>query len=159
MHLSCVDTNTVSKWKEEKFHMSHVTEGFHLVRPKWFLSLWYIRCKPCTYLAWKLALSSNKIKWAFTWASSPRSTIKCVQNIFWAVIWHQLCIYLAPTVTLSPKRKKWDSTWLTSPKSSIGFIQNDFWDYSTLDAKPCTYLASWLALSPKGLSFHPSLIT
>ena len=29
------------------------------MRPKWFLSLWCIRHKPCTYLAPKLTLSPN----------------------------------------------------------------------------------------------------
>jgi hypothetical protein len=24
MHLSCIDTNTISKWKEVTFHMAHV---------------------------------------------------------------------------------------------------------------------------------------
>jgi hypothetical protein len=51
MHLSCTDTNTVSKQKEERFHKTHVTSEFHRVRPKWFSSLWYIRRKACTSLA------------------------------------------------------------------------------------------------------------
>ena len=34
MHLSCTDTNTISKEKEVRFHMTHVTMEFHLVRPK-----------------------------------------------------------------------------------------------------------------------------
>jgi hypothetical protein len=42
MHLSCIDTNTVSKWTEKRFHM--------------------------TYLASRLALTPNGTKWAFTWA-------------------------------------------------------------------------------------------
>jgi hypothetical protein len=25
MHLACTDTNTVSKWEEARFHMTHVT--------------------------------------------------------------------------------------------------------------------------------------
>jgi hypothetical protein len=29
---------------------------FHQARPKWILSPWYIRCKPCTYLAARLTL-------------------------------------------------------------------------------------------------------
>jgi hypothetical protein len=36
MHLSCTDTNTVSKQTEPKFHRTHVTEEFHRVRPKRF---------------------------------------------------------------------------------------------------------------------------
>ena len=57
MHLSCTDTNTVSKRKEVRFHMTHVTYVFHRVHPKQLLSLWYVRRKPCSYLASRLALS------------------------------------------------------------------------------------------------------
>jgi hypothetical protein len=34
MHLSYTDTNTFSKQKEERFHMTHVTLEFHRVHPK-----------------------------------------------------------------------------------------------------------------------------
>jgi hypothetical protein len=34
MHLSCTDTNTISKWTETRFAMPHVTLEFHQVRPK-----------------------------------------------------------------------------------------------------------------------------
>ena len=84
MHLSCTDANTTSKWKEERFHMTHDTKEFHWVHPKWFRSLWYVRRKPCTYLASRLALSPNVLKWASTWASSPSGTIGCDQNDLWA---------------------------------------------------------------------------
>jgi hypothetical protein len=40
--------------------------------------------QPCTYLASRLALSPNRLKRAFTWVSSPLSTIGCVQNDLWA---------------------------------------------------------------------------
>jgi hypothetical protein len=40
--------------------MTHVTYEFHRVRPKLFMSLWYVQCKPCTYLASRLALSPNR---------------------------------------------------------------------------------------------------
>jgi hypothetical protein len=82
--LSCTNTDTISEWTKTRFHMTHVTYEFHRVRPKWFLNLWYVRRKMCTYLASRLALSSNKPKRASTWASSPRSTIECVQTEFWA---------------------------------------------------------------------------
>jgi hypothetical protein len=29
MHLSCTNTNTIAKQKKERFHMTHVTQGFH----------------------------------------------------------------------------------------------------------------------------------
>ena len=34
VHLSCTDTNTISKEKEVRFHMTHVTREFDWVRPK-----------------------------------------------------------------------------------------------------------------------------
>jgi hypothetical protein len=80
--LSSCDTNTGSKSTETRFHMTHVTQEFHRVRLKWFLSLWYVQHKMCTYLSSKLALSPNKPKCASTSASSPRSTIRCVQMNF-----------------------------------------------------------------------------
>jgi hypothetical protein len=39
--------------------MTDVTYEFHQVRPKQFISLWYIQCKLCSYLASRLALSLN----------------------------------------------------------------------------------------------------
>jgi hypothetical protein len=51
VHLSYTDTNTVSKRTEMRFHMTHITEVFYQVCPKRFSSLWYARCKTCTYLA------------------------------------------------------------------------------------------------------------
>jgi hypothetical protein len=62
MDLSCTETNTISKWTETRFCMTHVTYEFHRVRPKWFPNLRYIRRKPCTYLETRLALSPNKPK-------------------------------------------------------------------------------------------------
>jgi hypothetical protein len=82
MHPSCSGTNTISEQSKTRFHMSHVTLEFHQVCPKWFLSLWYVRRKPFTHLTSRLALSPNRPEWASTWASSPRSTIGCVQNNF-----------------------------------------------------------------------------
>ena len=66
MHLSCTDTNPASKRKEVRFHMTHVTYEFHRVHPKRLPSLWYVRRKPCTYLASRLALSPNGPKRAST---------------------------------------------------------------------------------------------
>jgi hypothetical protein len=59
MHLSCTDTNNVSKRTKTRFHTTHVTYEFHRVRPKLFMSLWYVQFKPCTYLVSRLALSPN----------------------------------------------------------------------------------------------------
>jgi hypothetical protein len=59
MHRCCTDTNTISKWTKMRFHTTHVTYEIHQVRLKLCMSLWYVQCKPCTYLASRLALSPN----------------------------------------------------------------------------------------------------
>jgi hypothetical protein len=83
VHLSYVKISTNSKRTESNIHLSLVTKEHHQVRPKRFLSPWYVRRKPGTYLASRLAIS-NELNQASTWASSPRSTIGCIQNDFWA---------------------------------------------------------------------------
>jgi hypothetical protein len=82
VHMSCTDTNTVSRRTKMRFHITHVTKEFHRVHPKSFLSLWYVRRKPCTYLAPILTLYSNRPKRDSTWLTSPWSTIGCIQNYF-----------------------------------------------------------------------------
>jgi hypothetical protein len=84
MHLSGIKTVSISKQNEIWFYMTHVTKQFHRVRPKQFPRQWYVRRKPHTYLASRLALSPNEPKRVSTWASSPRSTIGCIQNDFYA---------------------------------------------------------------------------
>jgi hypothetical protein len=84
VHQSWSKISPVSKQTETSFHLSLVTWEYHPVHPKWFLRLWYIWCKPCTYLALKLTLSPNGSNRASIWASSPRCTIRCIQNNFWA---------------------------------------------------------------------------
>jgi hypothetical protein len=136
-HLSCTDSNSVSKRTEMRFHMTHVTYEFHSVHPKQFLSLWCIRCKLRTYLAlWlALSLSPNGPKRASTLASSSRSTVGCIQRISEPlVVWRKPCNYLAPILTLSANGLKLDSTWPMSPRSSIGCVQNDFWIYCMVGA-------------------------
>jgi hypothetical protein len=83
VHLSCIKTCSISKQTESSIHLSLVTKEYHHVRPKWFLSLCYVRHKPCAYLASRLALYQIKLNQASTWALSPRSIIGCVQNDFW----------------------------------------------------------------------------
>jgi hypothetical protein len=58
-HLSCTDTNIVSKWTKTRFHTTHITYEFQRVHPKLFMILLYVQSKLCTYLASRLALSPN----------------------------------------------------------------------------------------------------
>jgi hypothetical protein len=66
VHISCTDPNTISKWTKTRFDITHITLEFHRVHSKQFLMLWYVRHKPCTYLASRLALSSNGLNQAST---------------------------------------------------------------------------------------------
>ena len=64
MHLSCVKISTNSNRTITSFHLSLVTYEYHRVCPIRFLSLWYVRHKPCAYLTLTLTLSQtlrNKI--------------------------------------------------------------------------------------------------
>jgi hypothetical protein len=58
-HLSCTDANTISKQIERRFHMTHITKEFRWVPLILFPSLRYVRSKPCSNLASRVALSPN----------------------------------------------------------------------------------------------------
>jgi hypothetical protein len=120
---------------------------FHSVRPKQFLSLWYVRRKLCTYLASRLALSPNGPKWVSTWASSPRSTIGCIQNDFYAYgTLAQSCTY---TNTISKCTEMiFHITHVTYEFHQVR--SKRFLSLLYVRREPCTYCASRLALSPNG---------
>ena len=61
-HLSCIKISTMSEKAKTSLHLSLVTQWYHRLRPKQFLSLWYFQHKPCTYLALTLTLSTNRKK-------------------------------------------------------------------------------------------------
>jgi hypothetical protein len=48
MQLSCVKISTICKQTKMSIHLSLVTLEYHRVRPKQFLSLWYVWRKSCT---------------------------------------------------------------------------------------------------------------
>ena len=60
MHRSCAKISTISKRTKTSFHMSFVTYEYHWVRPKRYLSVWYVWRKPCTYLALTQTPSPNR---------------------------------------------------------------------------------------------------
>ena len=115
-------------------------EGLHLwYRSGWHGHIWAndVLIKPCSYLASRLALCPKGPKRAFTWASTLRSTIGCVQNDFWATVCSaQTVHYLAATLTPCPNGSKLDSTWSTSRRSSIGHVQTDWEWVSTWASSP-----------------------
>jgi hypothetical protein len=133
MYLSCINISTISKQAETSFHLNLVTYRYHQVRPKWFLNLWYIYRKPCTYLALKLTRSPNGKKWDSTWPTSLRSFIGCVQNDGRANGTFDANA-LASRLALSPNRPKQAFTWASSPRSTIGCVGKDFWADGTFGA-------------------------
>jgi hypothetical protein len=84
VHLSCVKISTITKWTKMSFRLCLIISEYHQVHLKWFLSLWYVQRKPCTYLASRLAQSPNGPKQTSTWASSSSNSIGCIQNNFLA---------------------------------------------------------------------------
>jgi hypothetical protein len=141
--LSCSNTNNISNQTEVRFQMTHITSEFHRVRPKWFLSLRYVQCKLWTDLASRLPLSLNRPKGAYSWASSHRSTIGCIQNYF-----------------LHPNGAKWDSIWPTSCRSSIQCVQNNFRACGTYGANRAPILRQdYHFVQTDKTSCHLSLIT
>jgi hypothetical protein len=59
VHQSCIKSSTIPKRTEPSFHLSLITKKSHPVRPIRFLCLWYVHCKPCTYLASRLTLTPS----------------------------------------------------------------------------------------------------
>ena len=136
VHLSCIKISTISKQSKLSFHLSPFTQEYHRVHPKWFLSLWCIRRKLCTYLAPKLTLSPNRPKRDSIWHMSSRSSIGVRPNGFLS-IWYvpcKPCTYLASRLALSPNRSNRPSTWASSPRIIIGCFHNGFRAYGALCA-------------------------
>ena len=144
LQLSCVKINTISKQTETSFDLTHVTKENHQLRPKWFLSLWYIQRKPCTFLVSRLTLSINGPKQASVWPLSPRSSIWWCPKWFLS-LWYvrrKSCTYLASSLALSPNGPNRSSTWASSPRSSTNCVQNDFWAYGMFGANHAPILQS-----------------
>jgi hypothetical protein len=132
MHLSYTDTNILSKQTKMRFHTTHVTYEFHRVRPKLFMSLWYVQWKLCTYLPSWVALSSNSLNIAPPdphQMGVPSGASKTIDEpmVRLTQTYHLSCIDAKNIL-------KRDSTWPTWPRSSIGCLQYYFWAYGTVDA-------------------------
>jgi hypothetical protein len=123
VHLSCNDTNTVSKWTKMRFHTAHVTYEYHRVLLNLFMSLWYVQSKPCTYLASRLALFPNgpnrtppdpHHQGVPSGASKTiyEPMVRSVQTM------HQSGVKIS---TIS-KRTKQSSTRPSSPRCTIGYV-------------------------------------
>ena len=124
MHQSCTETNTISKRTKSRFQITHVIKKVYLVCSNWFMSIWYVPCKPCTYLASRLALYPNRPNWAFTLAPLPRSTSPKWVLILWCIR-SKPCTYFAPKLTQSPnisKQNPYDTRHLGVPSGASKLI-------------------------------------
>ena len=161
VHLSCTNTNRLQIDQNEVPH-----DPRHLEVPS---SASRMISEPLECSAQTVNLSCIKINTISKWTKTsfhlsllPRSTIRCVQNNFWA--YGTFTTNHAPILPDTNTVSKWTELMFhmtSSPRSSIVCIQNDFLSLWYVRCKSCTYLESWLALSPNWLrtSFHLSLVT
>jgi hypothetical protein len=104
-------------------------------------------------LASRLALSPNRMKQASTWASSPRSTIWCIQNDLWA--YGTFGTNHGPVLHDTHYVSKWTETRFHKAHVTKEFHRvRTKWFLSLwyVRRKLYTYLTSRLALSPNGLN-------
>ena len=135
VQLSCIKISTISEQTKSSLHLSLFNYEYHRVRLKWFLSLWCIRRKPCTYLLTKLTVS----KWTearFHMTHIIKELYQVRPNWFLSISYVPCkpCIYLASRLALSPNRPNWAFTWAPWPRSTIGCVQYGFLSYGELGA-------------------------
>jgi hypothetical protein len=97
----------------------------------------------------KISTISNELNQASTWASSPRSTIWCVRNNFWAYGMFSTVPYLSWTDTSTIS--KWTKMRFHTTHVTLEFYRvhpKRFLSLWYVRRKSCNYLASSLALSP-----------
>ena len=124
VHLSCIKISTISKQTEPSFHLSLFILEYKQWHQKWFLRLWCIRHKLCTYLAPKQTLSPNRPKRDSIWHTSSRSSIGCVQIDFltYGTLHANCASILHWRLALYPNRPNRASTWAASTMSRIGCV-------------------------------------
>jgi hypothetical protein len=132
MHLSCTNTNTVSKWTKTRFRTTHVTFELHRVCPKLFMSLWFVPRKPCTCLVSRLALPPNGPNIAPMVHLTQTEHLSCTD---------------ANTVSKQIETR-FHMTHITSEFHQVPPIL--FLRLWYVLRKPCTNLASRVALFPNG---------
>jgi hypothetical protein len=96
--LSCFNINTISKRSRTSFNLSLITLEYRRVHPKQFLSRWYVRHKPCTYIALTLTLSPNRQKRDSTWPTRlglPSGAFKTISKpmVRLAQTTHPSCVW------------------------------------------------------------------
>jgi hypothetical protein len=103
----------------------------------------------CTYLASRLMLSPNEPKRDSTWPMSPRSSIGCVQNNIWA--YGTFGAYRAPILHWHKHYLQMDRNEIQHDPGHLGVLSGEsktIFEPVVCSAQTCTYLVSWLTLSP-----------
>jgi hypothetical protein len=151
VHLSCTETDTISKRIKMRFYMTHIIYEFHRVCPNWFLRLRYVWHQLWIYLAPILSLSPNGPKRDSTWPTSPRNSIRCVQNDFWASVRSAQTVHLS-WIKVSIVSKRTKTSFHLSLVTYEYHLMRPKWFLRLwyIWRKPCTYRAPKLTLSPKG---------
>ena len=84
VHLSCAKTNTISKRTETSFHLTYISLEYHSGVPK-AISMPEVHSSQTMHLSYaRLTLPPNGPTRASTRLMTPRSTIGCAQNDFYA---------------------------------------------------------------------------
>ena len=133
VHRSCVKISTTSKRTKTSFQLSFITYEYHRVRPKRYLSLWYVWRKQCTYLALTLTLTPS-LNGPIEVSQDPllSEPVVCLAQIV-----HLSC---TNTNTISKETKRVFHRVRPKQFPSLWYVRR----------KPCTNLASKLALSTNG---------
>jgi hypothetical protein len=130
LHLSCPNTNTLSKLTEMRFHRTHhrgVPSGGskmifeHMVLLLQTMHLSYV--KIITSSIW----TETSFHLRLVTLEYHRVSTKQFLSLWY--VWRKPCTYLALTLTLSPNGPKWDFGWPMTPRNSISCIKNNFQAY------------------------------
>jgi hypothetical protein len=135
VHLSCTEINTISKQTKTSFHLTHVTLKYHRVRPKWFLGLWYVLHKLCTYLApilTHLQMDRNKLSLDIHYIGVLLGVPKVISKpvVHFTQIMDLSCVEIRSI----SKQVEMSLPLDPSPRSTIRYVQNDLWAYGTFGA-------------------------
>jgi hypothetical protein len=115
VHLSSIDTNTISKWDENEISDDPRHRGVPSGACKRIFEPMVLSSQTMHLLVSRLALSPNRPKWPPTCATSPMSTIGCVQNDFWAYGTFRANVHLSctDTNTISKHKTRFQMTHVT----------------------------------------------
>ena len=143
VQVSCIKIGTISEQTKSSLHLSLFNYEYHRVRLKWFLSVWCIRRKPCTYLLPKLTVS-KRTEARFHMTHIIKELYQVRPNWFLSISYVACkpCIYLALRLALSPNRLNRVFTWAPWPRCTIGCVQNGFLSYGALGGI-CAPILHW----------------